>query len=175
MGSIRLNGATSGYLEIKAPDVSPDAVLTLPSTGFGKILQVVRATDTTNRSTTSTTFVDITGVSVTITPQKSDSAILVLLNAVSQVNKSSPGLIQSSVLITDSSNNSLTGTTSGYQVSANDNDALGSVITLYGYSTPATTSPTTYKGRFRVFAAGETGYIRGDLHTTQMYALEISA
>lgn len=31
MGSIRLYGATSGYLELQAPDVAPDATLTLPS------------------------------------------------------------------------------------------------------------------------------------------------
>ncbi len=35
----------------------------------GKILQVVRATDSTSRSTTSTSFVDVTGMTVTITPQ----------------------------------------------------------------------------------------------------------
>ncbi|HEY7821527.1 MAG TPA: hypothetical protein VIG24_01775, partial [Acidimicrobiia bacterium] len=38
----------------------------------GKILQVVRATDGTNRTTTSTSFVDAS-ISVTITPQKNDS------------------------------------------------------------------------------------------------------
>jgi hypothetical protein len=31
MGSVRLYGATSGYLELQAPDVSPDAALVLPS------------------------------------------------------------------------------------------------------------------------------------------------
>lgn len=31
MGSIRLYGSTSGYLELQAPAVAPDAVLTLPS------------------------------------------------------------------------------------------------------------------------------------------------
>jgi hypothetical protein len=31
MGSVRLYGATSGYLELQAPDVAPDAALVLPS------------------------------------------------------------------------------------------------------------------------------------------------
>lgn len=31
MGSVRLYGATSGYLELQAPDVSPDSTLVLPS------------------------------------------------------------------------------------------------------------------------------------------------
>ena len=31
MGSIRLYGSTSGYLELQAPDVSPDSTLVLPS------------------------------------------------------------------------------------------------------------------------------------------------
>ena len=31
MGSVRLYGATSGYLELQAPDVAPDSTLVLPS------------------------------------------------------------------------------------------------------------------------------------------------
>ena len=48
------------------PDVM-DAV------GGGKVLQVVRATDSTQRTTNNTDWEDVTGMSVTITPQKSNS------------------------------------------------------------------------------------------------------
>ncbi len=57
--------------------------------GGGKVLQVVRETDSSLRTTNSTSFVDVAGMSVTITPQKSDSAgrpfggavLLVMANA----------------------------------------------------------------------------------------------
>ncbi|HEY7824430.1 MAG TPA: hypothetical protein VIG24_16430, partial [Acidimicrobiia bacterium] len=56
----------------------------------GKILQIVRATDSTVRSTTSTSYVDVTGMSVTITPQINTSAIL-LVGAVYMRTKTSSG------------------------------------------------------------------------------------
>ena len=46
----------------------------LPST----ILQVVRATDTTNRTTTSSSYVDVTGMTVTITPNSDTSNVMIL-------------------------------------------------------------------------------------------------
>ena len=48
MSKVRLYGATSGYVELAAPDVSPDATLTLPSTsgGFGKLVAVKHALKT---------------------------------------------------------------------------------------------------------------------------------
>mgnify|MGYP000052234226 CR=1 FL=1 len=53
--------------------------LTVPS-GFlpaGSVLQVVRATDQTNRTTTSTSTIDA-NISVTITPQRDSSDILII-------------------------------------------------------------------------------------------------
>lgn len=55
--------------------------ITIASTG-GKILQVVSTTKTGTFSTTSTSYVDITGMSVTITPTSASSKILVLVNMV---------------------------------------------------------------------------------------------
>ena len=48
-----------------------------PNGGVGKILQVVSATKTDSFTTTSTSAVDITGLSVSITPSSSSSKILV--------------------------------------------------------------------------------------------------
>ena len=78
-GILRLKGATSGYIEIKAPDVANNATHTIPTTGFaaGKILQVVQTTKEDNTSTTSTTFTDIPGMSCSITPAAASSKILV--------------------------------------------------------------------------------------------------
>ena len=46
----------------------------------GKVLQVVSTTKTDTFSTASTTFVDLTGLSVSITPTSTSSKILVLVN-----------------------------------------------------------------------------------------------
>jgi hypothetical protein len=144
----------------------------------GKILQIVRATDSTERTTTSTAFVDVTGMSVTITPQKSDSAILVIATGRAQVvNNSGTGVI-GIISITDSSDNSITGdhaiTVTGF--------AAASAIThqtpffIVGYATPATTSSVTYKMRFRTTTgSGTEVQILNQTATGQVYAIEVSA
>jgi hypothetical protein len=133
----------------------------------GKVLQIVRATDNTNRSTTSTSFVDAS-ISVTITPQKSDSAILLIWTAVFSSNNLSTAFLQ----ISDNSNNAVSGAESGPFVSVGA--GFAGHISLVGYSSPATTSATTYKGRFRN-AEGDTVTIDNGGKTGQMYAIEVSA
>lgn len=130
----------------------------------GKILQVVRATDGTERTTTSTSFVDLTGLSVTITPTKSTSAVLLVLSVL--VLPANPS---SKFQISDSSNNAL----SGAEDSRIGVGAGQVPIVLLGYSTPATTSATTYKARFAASAGTNTA--RNNINTGQLYALEIGA
>jgi len=134
----------------------------------GKILQIVRATDTTDRTTTSTSFVDVTGMSVTITPQKNDSAILIVASYLA--NRASNYL---STAITDASNNAISGS-ERRQFGANTANSEFATQTIIAYATPATTSPTTYKMRFRIEVSG-TARIRGDLNTSQLFAIEVSA
>ena len=86
---IQLNGATSGSTTLVATD-AVTATLTLPSsTGTllstanpqsGGVIQVVSVTKTDLFSTSSASFVDITGLTATITPKFSTSKILVLAN-----------------------------------------------------------------------------------------------
>jgi hypothetical protein len=134
----------------------------------GKILQIVRATDSTSRSTTSTSFVDAS-ISVTITPQKSDSAIL-LIWAFNAQDPTTAETLQAQ--ITDNSNNAISGAENAFFgiVSTVSSRAAGVLI---AYSTPATANATTYKGRFRV--ASGTGSIRNDNYTGQLFAIEVSA
>jgi hypothetical protein len=133
----------------------------------GKILQVVRATDSTPRTTTSTSFVDAS-ISVTITPQKSDSAVLLVWSC--YVGKMTSGYIL--LQITDSSNNAISGAEGSFI------GVVGSVLDTHivslAYATPATTSATTYKGRFRS-NDGTSAIIYNDTTTGQLYAIEVSA
>ena len=51
----------------------------LPSGSAGGIIQVKSTTKTDTFTTNSTSFTDITGLSVTITPTRSDNKILVMM------------------------------------------------------------------------------------------------
>jgi hypothetical protein len=182
MGNLRLYGSTSGYTELAPPAVAPDGVLSLPSgvgtlltAEGGKVLQVVRATDTTQRTTTSTSLVDVTGMSVTITPQKSTSAILVISTFYALAERTSGTPSISFYVLSDSANNALSG---GSGIIGTNGSAVSfyTYLTLIGYSTPATTSPVTYKLRFSTAgAASTTAYVRNDQTAGQLYAIEVSA
>ncbi len=150
----------------------------------GSILQIVRATDTTNRSTTSTTFVDA-GISVAITPIKANSIILVMWLGLTQASWTAGTVGRAESRITDNSNNPLSGAervshgvssaTSG--VFGSGDRSANSAYTLIGRSTPNTTSPVTYKGQFRgnSFDTDVTHTILNSQHTGQLYAIEVAA
>ena len=89
--SIVLVGSTSGSITLQEPAVAGTTVLTLPAvTGTvltttspkaGNVIQVVSTTktDTTSFASANTnTYVDITGMSVTITPTSATNKILVM-------------------------------------------------------------------------------------------------
>jgi hypothetical protein len=132
-----------------------------------KILQVVRATDATDRSTTSTSFTNA-NISVTITPQKSTSAILLIWNF-EVIIATSPNYIATQ--ITDNSNNPISGAEELFSRTAQANGGYGQ--TLFGYDTPGTTSATIYKGRFR--STSGTVTLKNTEITGQLYAIEVSA
>jgi hypothetical protein len=135
----------------------------------GKILQVVRATDSTDRSTTSTSFIDA-NLSVTITPTSATSTILLLWTA---YLSNSGGAGYGYVTITDSSNVSIEsaeGTPVGVSAAANFQ-----ALAFFGYDSPATISATTYKARFRSAAANNTFGIGNSIRTGQMIAMEVGA
>lgn len=137
------------------------------------ILQVVRATDTTQRSTTSATFVDVTGMAVTITPQKNTSAVMVIaIFSAQQTGSGTECMFQ----VTDSANSAISGA-GPYSVFAvgTGTALLFSSQTLIGYATPATTSAVTYKMRFSRYSGSGTVYVRNDQLTGQIYAIEVSA
>jgi hypothetical protein len=141
-----------------------------------KILQIVRATDSTNRSTTSISAVDVTGMSVTITPQKSTSAVLVVTSFRVNSGTSASTLPDSFYQITDNSDNPISGGSEGrfrVTVTATANYWVSQV--MIGYATPATTSATTYKMRFRVGGANQIVTFENASQTAQMLAIEVSA
>ena len=133
----------------------------------GKVLQVVRATDSTLRSTTSTTFVDVTGISVSITPQYSTSNILLISSTfVYSLNATFNARFQ----LTDSSNVAISGASEGVLESG----ASGAMQSLFGYVAAGSTSAQTFKMRFRSNGGGTT-QIWNDVIPGQLYAIEVAA
>jgi len=135
----------------------------------GKILQVVRATDGTNRATSSTSFVDAS-ISVTITPTKSTSAILLIWNVSYRTGADNASV---STRIADSSNNAISGAEIAKQEGNGNLNTARGVTTNIGYATPATTSATTYKGRF-LTDSGTVTLMNADM-SGQMFAIEVGA
>jgi hypothetical protein len=147
----------------------------------GKVLQVVRATDTTRRTTTSATLVDA-NLSVTITPQTNTSAVILMASvsaAASSTTDPSPFVV---FAVTDSSDNIVSGVgalaAGGFNIAR---ESSGSIRELYSvpfiiaYATPATLSAVTFKLRFRSNTTNVTSTTYNDLSTGQMYAIEVSA
>jgi len=123
-----------------------DATFTGDVTGFsaGKILQVVTAHKNDVFTTTSGTFVDIPGLSVTITPTSATSKVLVLGN-VSTFGSPSSGvrlrvLRDSTPISVGSSGSSLQVSDAGpYNLNSTNSAAMAYL------DSPSTTSATVYK------------------------------
>lgn len=143
-----------------------------------KILQVARGTDGGNRSTTSTSNVDV-GLSVAITPAFTGSKVILWAVGFAQVSFTTAGDRLGSFTIADSSNNAVSGAArldvGNVGLPVTTGTILQHVpISIAGFSTPATTSPVTYKLRFRVQDAGTTLAMRNDVTTGQLFAFEVS-
>ena len=184
--SIVLVGSTSGSITLQEPAVAGSTVLDLPATSgtiltsasaisassittgtlpkaqlpTGSVLQVIQTVKTDTFSTTSTSFVDITGLSVSITPTSSSSKILVIANLQIQTTATSTigcRLVRGATAI-------FVGDAAGSRPQAS---AVTNVQSNYNWSgqssmtfldSPATTSATTYKVQIYE-GQGNTGYV----------------
>ena len=119
----------------------------LPSNviGAGGVIQVVSVSKTNTFSTTSTSFVDVTGLTVSITPTSATSKILVFCTVpighassrVARVN-----LVRNSTTIAQPTPSQTYSATKNLYVSTGDTTAGADFHFL---DSPATTSSTTYK------------------------------
>lgn len=164
------NWQTTDGTSIATTNASGDITFAGAVSGAGKILQVVRATDTTDRTTTSSTPVDAS-ISVTITPTATTSNILLVWSV--RVDSALGSQNTSVLLITDSANNIIDGTgdISHGLVSTIRNLLHSNFI---AWDSPATTSATTYKGRFQA-NGGSRCLLQNAGVTGQLFAIEVGA
>ena len=127
--------------------------------GQGSILQVVSTTKTTVFSTTSTSMVDVTGLSASITPRSTSSKIFVIASLVAG-NSSSTGTVQFNLVrdstdIAKSTGSSVENSTLEMFTNSTGSGDSNSITFL---DSPATTSSTTYKIQAAI-PFGGTGYV----------------
>lgn len=118
--------------------------------GSGGVLQVVSTTKTDTFSTTSTSFVDITGLSVTITPTSATSKILIVVNAIGG-SGGVAGSLCTFRLMRDSTAINIGNSAAGYTQASvggmrSPLDVNSSwLVPMNFLDSPATTSAITYK------------------------------
>ena len=131
--------------------------------GAGAVLQVLQAVKTDTQSTTSATFVDITGLSVSITPKSSSSKILISAS----VNRgTTDNMISNFQFMRDSTAIGIgdaagSRARSSMSVYTGSSDSVSHIVTvaMNFLDSPSTTSATTYKVQFRSQGGGQTTFI----------------
>ena len=135
----------------------------VPSGGGGGIIQVVQVAKTDTFSTTSQSFVDITGLSATITPKFNTSKIL-FQYTVSFATRSAYmhfRLVRGStpIFIADADGNRARLTFGTWHTNDAHHEYLTNNFSGSFLDSPATTSATTYKIQTLITTNGRTGYI----------------
>jgi len=145
------NANGTGTLTIAAPNTNSNRTLTLPDqTGTfittaraGTILQIVGSTTVGSLSSTSTSYVDTTNATVTITPSSASSKILVMVSgymlqglvASTNINMFAQ-VLRGATVLQD---------TIGYAQSSAGGLQASTPFSFIYLDSPATTSATTYK------------------------------
>jgi hypothetical protein len=125
----------------------------------GGVIQVVQTVKTDTWSSVGTTWTDVTGLSVSITPTSSTSKILIVASVAlcSQAFLSYLNLLRGSTNIAQPSAGSgqllATGTTGAYASGGVEQYNI-STIPIHYLDSPATTASTTYKIQARCYTAG---------------------
>jgi hypothetical protein len=131
---------------INNASIAAAAGISTTKLGAGSVLQVVSTTKTDTFSMTGGTFVDITGLSATITPTSATSKIFIIINLA--VSSSAGAGLNTFNLVRNSTNISQPATTPTFAGTFCAYLDLGDNIlplAINFLDSPATTSATTYK------------------------------
>jgi hypothetical protein len=149
----------------KLNNLSVSAITALPSGVGGKVLQVITATDSTERSTSSGTYATGSNtLAVTITPSSSSNKILILLSTLGfQYSRGTWALFRGATNLTSTG------------IMYNDNPADGTNVYI-GYNfldSPSSTSALTYQIYMKNSASSPT-YINVNNSVGSITCLEIA-
>jgi len=140
--------------------------------GGGKVLQVIQDTLGTEFNTSSTTFVEVTGLTCAITPSATSSKILILVNGTMYANTDS-GFQYTPTIYRDSTNLAETDD-QGFGGMRAGGSTLGAFVAISYLDSPSTTSEIDYKYYFKISTG--TGYMSYNTSATStMQVIEIGA
>lgn len=148
---VTLNGAAAltlaQYQTAELYAISATSFVLWKSASLATILQVKSTTKTDTFTTTSTSFTDITGLSVSITPSATSSKVLVFTNFQASVSADIAVMFQfvrgtTAINIGDAASNRTRASAALLQ--SNTTEQLGT-FSFHFLDSPATTSATTYK------------------------------
>jgi hypothetical protein len=159
--AMRINA--SGNVEMVGTLTTASRGIAKASMPAGSVLQVLQAAKTDTQSTSSATFGDITGLSVSITPTSISSKILVTASVsrgtdTNQITNFQFMRDSTAIGIGDTAGSRVRATMSMYFGSSDAVSHIGTATMTY-LDSPATTSATTYKVQFRSQAGGQISYI----------------
>lgn len=146
-GTLKISGGSPGAGKYLQSDADGDGSWVA---GGGKILQVLQATKTDTETTTSAGFVDVTDLSIAITPAATSSKILVFANILLVGTVGSAGAFSqivrdsTAIGIGDAAGSRIRAMAFGYAPDAGDTRHHSTVW----LDSPSTTSATTYKVQF---------------------------
>jgi hypothetical protein len=138
-----------------------DGNVTTAKLGAGTILQVVHVTDTTNRSGSGSGVFNDSGVSITVTPQRANS--LIMIWALGYFATDPGGIVQ----ITDTSNVGIAGA-QFFQFNSRSN------LSIVGYDLPNSTAAKTYKVRLGRNSGSNAAVWQNATTTGQIYGIEVA-
>jgi hypothetical protein len=155
-------GITDGTI-VNADINASAAIAGTKLSGAGKVLQVVSVVKSDTFSTSSSSFTDLTGLSVSITPSSASNKILVLGSVTGSATGSGSGHIRyvrdsTAIGIGDASSSRTRDSVGGIDNGATPPDSALSSSFVF-LDSPATTSSTTYKAQVHQGDGSGTMYI----------------
>ena len=156
---------------IKPNNNTISAITALPF-GTGKVLQVVTATDSAQRNTTSTSFVDVGTLSASITPSSTSNKVFVIVST--NARQLSGGDV-SFYTIDRNGTNISPSATNGFCAIQPQTGAATDNISIAYLDSPTSTSALTYKLQFRNNTGSATASANWNTTTGIITVMEISA
>jgi hypothetical protein len=110
----------------------------------GQVIQVVQTTKVNTFSTTSSSYTDVTGLSVSITPSSASNKVLVLAQISSGGAWTAGRLLRNSTSILEGTSDGASRTEATYSGKGHSDAGIAMASVIY-LDSPSTTSSTTYK------------------------------
>ena len=176
-GSLAMGANETGQLYFLSTSAAIFSEYTQSAGSGGKLAQVVSTTKTDTFTMSSSTFADVTGLSVTITPTSATSTILVMANLSGQGTNAACTIMgrlvrNSTAIAVGTSVSNRTAASIGAFIAAGTSEMnFGSVMHL---DSPATTSATTYKIQVLSNVNGQTVAVNRSIGDTDSAGFALS-